>query len=89
MKINVFVNFEERRVLTEAEFNELKTERAKDYAEGDGAFRDWLNDNYEAFVIFNMKSHELEQVAEGWKGVCRKDAEEDLSFEYAEYCLDV
>ena len=89
MKINVFINFEEHKVLTEAEFEELKTERAKDYAEGHGAFSDWLNDNYSAFEIFNMKSHELEQVAERWKGVCREDADEDLNFEYAEYELEV
>ena len=89
MKINVFINFEEHKVLTEAEFEELKAEKAKEYTEAEDAFRDWLNDNYEAFEIFNMKSHELEQVAERWKGICEGDAEEDLSFEFEEYCLDV
>lgn len=89
MKIKIYVDYENKEVLTEEQYKEALTEKAKAYKADDGAFRDWLNDNYEAFKIFNMKSHELEKVMERWEGVCEADAEDDMSIELAEYELDV
>lgn len=89
MKIKIYVDYENKAVLTEEQYKEVLTERAKSYKADDEAFRDWLNDNYEAFKIFNMKSHELEKVMERWEGVCEADAEDDMGIELAEYELDV
>jgi hypothetical protein len=89
MKIKIYVDYENQSVLTEEQYKEVLTERAKSYKADDGAFRDWLNDNYEAFKIFNMKSHELEKVMERWEGVCEADAEDDMNIELTEYELDV
>ena len=89
MKIKIYVDYENHNVLTEEDYKEVLNEKAKSYKADDGAFRDWLNDNYEAFKIFNMKSHELDKVVERWEGVCEGDAEEDLCMELSEYELDV
>lgn len=89
MKIKIYVDYENKEVLTEEGYKEVLTERAKSYKDDTEAFRDWLNDNYEAFEIFNMKSHELDKVVERWEGVCEADAEDDIGVELTEYELDV
>lgn len=89
MKIKIYVDYENKEVLTEENYKEALTERSKSYKADNGAFRDWLNGNYEAFEIFNMKSHELEKVVERWEGVCEADAEDDMAIELSEYELDV
>lgn len=89
MNIKIYVDYENREILTEENYKEILTERAKSYKADNEAFRDWLNDNYEAFEIFNMKSHELEKVVERWEGVCEADAEDDVGIELTEYNLIV
>ena len=89
MKIKIYVDYENKAVLTEEQYKEVLIERAKSYKADNEAFRDWLNNNYEAFEIFNMKSHELEKVMERWEGVCEADAEDDTAIELSEYELDV
>mgnify|MGYP003303283136 CR=1 FL=1 len=89
MKIKIYVDYENETVLTESEYKELKTERAKSYQHDDDAFRDWLNDNYEAFEIFNKNGVELDEVVSRWEGVCEADAEEDIDRELTEYELEV
>lgn len=89
MKIKIYVDYENQEVLTEEGYKEALTERAKSYKTDNEAFRDWLNDNYEAFKIFNMKDYELDKVVERWEGVCEADAEEDIGRELTEYELDV
>ncbi len=89
MKIKIYVDYENAEVLTEEQYKEALAERAKSYKTDDEAFRDWLNDNYEAFKIFKMKSYDLEKVMERWEGVCEADAEEDMGRELTEYELDV
>lgn len=89
MKIKIYVDYENQEVLTEEGYKEALKEKEKSYKADNEAFRDWLNDNYEAFKIFNMKSYELDKVVERWEGVCESDAEEDIGRELTEYELDV
>ena len=89
MKIKVYVDFENESVCAEEEFKEILKDRAKTYKDDTDAFRDWLNDNYEAFEIFNKNGVELDEVVSRWEGVCESDAEEDMGREFAEYELDV
>ena len=89
MKIKIYVDYENQEVLTEEGYKEALTERAKSYKTDNEAFRDWLNDNYEAFEIFNKNGVELDKVVERWEGVCESDAEKDIGRELTEYELDV
>lgn len=89
MKIKVYVDYENQILLTEEEFKETQTERAKSYKADKEGFEDWLNDRYCAHEIFNMKSYELDKVVERWEGVCEADAEEDMGSEFTEYEIDV
>lgn len=89
MKIKIYVDYENQSVLTEEQHKEALIERAKSYKTDDNAFRDWLNDNYEAFKIFKMSSYELDKVMERWEGICEADAEDDMNIELTEYELDV
>lgn len=89
MNIKIYVDYENQSVLTEAQYKEILTERAKDYKADNYAFEEWLNNRYSASDIFKMKSYELEKVMEKWESICKEDAEEDMGREIAEYELDV
>ena len=89
MRINVYVDFENENVLTEEDYKDVLKNRAKSYKDDTDAFRDWLNDNYEAFEIFNKNGVELDKVVERWEGVCESDAEEDMGRELQIFELDV
>ena len=89
MKIKVYVDFENENVLTEEEYKENLKDKAKGYAADTGAFRDWLNDNYEAFDIFNKNGVELDEVVNHWERVCESDAEEDMEAEFEVFELEV
>lgn len=89
MKIKIYVDYENQEVLTEEGYKEALKDKAKSYKDDTDAFRDWLNDNYEAFEIFNKNGVELDKVVERWEGVCDANAEDDLDRELTEYELDV
>lgn len=89
MKIKIYVDYENQAVLTEEQYKEALTERAKSYKTDDPAFEEWLNNRYSASEIFKMKSHELEKVMERWESICQDDAEDDMNMELTEYELDV
>lgn len=89
MKIKIYIDFEGKNVCTEKEYEEMLKDRAKTHADDTDAFRDWLNDRYEAFEIFNKNGVELDEIVKRWEGVCEADAEEDMSCELTEYELDV
>ena len=89
MKIKIYVDYENKNVLTEEDYKEVLNERAKSYKSDNEAFEDWLNDRYSASEIFKMKSHDLDKVIERWEGVCEEDAEEDMGMELSEYEIDV
>lgn len=89
MKIKIYVDYENQEVLTEEQYKEALTERAKAHVDDTDAFRDWLNDRYEAFEIFNKNGVELDEVVSRWEGVCEADAEEDMGYELTEYELEV
>ena len=89
MKIKVYVDFENENVLTEEEYKDILKDRAKTYKDDTDAFEDWLNDNYNAFDIFNKNGVELDEVVSRWEGVCGSDAEEDMEAEFAVFELEV
>lgn len=89
MKIKIYVDYENREVLTEENYKEALAERAKSYKVDEPAFEDWLIDQYSAYEIFKMKSHKLDKIVEKWGDVCESDAEEDMGREFTEYEIDV
>ena len=89
MKIKVYVDFENEKVLTEEDYKVILKDKAKTYKDDTDAFRDWLNDNYEAFEIFNKNGVELDEVVNHWERVCNSDAEEDMEAEFAIFELEV
>ena len=71
---------------TAAENIKSKLDKLKDDTD---AFEDWLNDNYNAFDIFNKNGVELDEVVNHWERVCNSDAEEDMEAEFAIFELEV
>ena len=89
MKIKVYVDFENEEVLTEEDYKVILKDKAKTYKDDTDAFEDWLNDNYNAFDIFNKNGVELDEVVNHWERVCNSDAEEDKEAEFAIFELEV
>ena len=89
MKIKVYVDFENESVCTEEEYKEILKDRSKFYSNDTDAFRDWLNDRYEAFEIFNKNGVELDEVVSRWEGVCETDAEEDMDRDFQIFEIEV
>ena len=89
MKIKVYVDFENQSVCAEEEYKEILKDRAKTHADDTDAFRDWLNDRYEAFEIFNKNGVELDEVVSRWEDVCEANAEEDMSAEFQIFEIEV
>ena len=75
MKIKVYVDFENEEVLTEEDYKVILKDKAKTYKDDTDAFEDWLNDNYNAFDIFNKNGVELDEVVNHWERVCNSDVE--------------
>ena len=89
MKIKIYVDYENKEVLTEEQHKKVLAERVKSYKADEPAFEDWITDRYSAYEIFKMKSYELDKVIERWERVCEGEAEEDMGRELTEYELEV
>ena len=77
MKIIIYVNYENEKVLSEKEFEELVNEKWDEYRKDEACFATWLNDRYDAYGIWS-------EVSCGLEGLRRLDKIKE-EFEREEY----
>lgn len=87
--IKVYVNWNERDILTEDEFNELKQNKARNMFEDEDEFKDWLNCGYSASEIFEMTTEERVEIQKKWDEYCADEVQDNLDYEWDEIDLDV
>ena len=87
--VKVYVNWNERDILTEDEFNEMKQNKARNMFEDEDEFKDWLNTDYSASEIFEMTAEERIEVQERWDEYCADEVHDNLDYEWDEIDLDV
>ena len=87
MKIKVYVDWKNKEILNEKEYNEFHDREvnaiADRYFEDKYEFNEFLSDNdYDYADIFNMTDEEKEEVKAKWKAQCKDNAEEIFGDEY-------
>ena len=87
--VKVYVNWNERDILTEDEFNEMKQNKARNMFEDEDEFKDWLNSDYSASEIFEMTAEERIEVQKRWDDYCINETQDNLDYEWDEIDLDV
>ena len=87
--VKVYVNWNERDILTEDEFNEMKQNKARNMFEDEDEFKDWLNSDYSASEIFEMTTEERIEVQKRWDEYCMSETQDNLDYYWDEIDLDV
>lgn len=98
MKIKLYVDWTEAKILKEKEYEEEAVESAKDREEDEYAFEEFLdnyfNRNYgcksEKLVrLFNLNKEEREEILKLWKEDCLEATRNNLSYDYEEIEIEV
>lgn len=87
--IKVYVNWQERDILTEDEYKELKQNKARNLFEDEDEFKDWLNTDYSASEIFEMTAEERLEIQKRWDEYCVDETQDTLNYYWDEIELDV
>ena len=97
MKIKLFVNWENERILKEKEFEKEIAECAKDRENDDYEFEDFL-DNYcdrnlhnsnRLAHLFNLSKEEREEILELWKKDCLETVRNNSDDDYEEIEIEL
>ena len=87
--VKVYVNWNERDILTEDEYNEMKQNKARNMFEDEDEFKDWLNCYYSASEIFEMTAEERLEIQKRWDEYCVDETQDNLDYYWDEIDLDV
>jgi hypothetical protein len=100
MKIKLYVDWQEEKILKEKECEEKILEDAKDREEDNYAFAEFLDNylnqtyNYRGSTIayvclFNLSKEEREKIIELWKEDCLETARRDFNDYYEEIEVEI
>ena len=82
MKVKVYVNWNDQILLTDEEYEARIKETAKDIAEEDDAFDDFLRERYSSAEIFDFEEKDKANVREEFREWCEGTAKIDLGYEF-------
>lgn len=89
MKVKVFVDWSESRILTEKDFEkEVEHETIERFDDSD-FFDEWLDRNFDSSEIFHFTESEKEEERARFREYCRADAEAVLLEEYETIELEI
>lgn len=89
MKVTVYVNWNEREVISEKEYKEKIENTTEEYVESRGDFCDWLAEHYEADAIWFMEEAEKEIVREEYREASQTWAEDEINDYWKPYEVEV
>ena len=89
MKVIVYINWNEREVISEKEYKEKIEKSANEYVESHADFADWLNDQYRADDIWEMPESDRIAVKEDYCETCRIWAEDEVNDYWKPYEVEV
>ena len=81
MKKTIYIDWEEREVLTEKEFEELVNEERKRLVDTDEAFEEWLENNFSSLELWKMEMSERVKALTDYRRYCDKVARDNLLYE--------
>lgn len=75
MTIKLYVNFDEKIIMPEKEYEEFKQDRINDYFDCDEDFNCWVDDNYSAMDIWRLSAAERDEICQEWLEACEETFE--------------
>lgn len=84
MTIKVFVDWRNKEVLTEEEYNKRAQEMAEEFRTSDYNFSEFLEQRYTNRELFEANEKERATIMECWVDKCLEDAYDELGFEDVE-----
>lgn len=79
MKVTVYVNWNEQKILTENEYKEEINRCAEDFCADDNNFEEWLDMHYDPLELYNLEGNQKDEVRKAFFDYAR-DEEEDSGF---------
>lgn len=79
MKVIVYVNWKERKVYSESEYEEEISLRVEKFCADDTNFKEWLDMHYDSLELYNLEGNQKEEVRKAFLKDAR-EVEEDSGF---------
>ena len=96
MKVKVYVNWQDEKILNTKEYEEEVAECVKDREDDDYGFSEFLNDYLEDRVhgsefayLFNLSKEEREKILELWKEDCLEAVRNNPDDDYEEVEIEL
>lgn len=97
MKIKLYVDWQEEKILKEEEYEKEMVECAKDIEDDDYEFGAFLNSyfdqnlylNVKLAYLFNLSKEEREEILEQWKKDCLNTAKNNSCDDYKEIEIEI
>ena len=89
MKVKVYVNWYNREVINEKEFEKKVEETTQDYKEDKCFFDEWLNDHYSANEVWNLNEEERKEVQKDFLIRCEELGVRDVREDWEEEEIEV
>lgn len=87
MKVNFYVNYKERQVASEQEFEKMVIKLQEDYFNDTDCFAEFLS-RYPYTELFDTEEKEKEEVRKAYKEECCHDAKSDLLNDWEEEWIE-
>ena len=88
MKVNVYVNWEDRKVYTEEEYLNAIAEEVEENLDEWG--ETWLEEHYDTWELFNLQDSEKDEIEQKMKDELIHDTFNDrLSYEWEVKTIDI
>lgn len=96
MKVKVYVNWQDEKILNAKEYEEEIVESAKDREDDDYELNEFLNDYLEDRVrrskfayLFSLSEEEREKILELWKEDCLETVRNNVAEDYEEVEIEL
>lgn len=93
MEIKIYVDFDNREVLTEKEFNKKLSKKAEEMRNDEDVFNNYLIEekSFSAFELFHLTPYSKDLIQQDFNEYCKDKAEEALQEDeyYDEYILKI
>ena len=89
MKVTVYANWGEEKIISEKEYKEKIEKSAKQYAASYADFADWLNNNYHPDDIWKMSENDRNTVKEEYREASHTWAEDEVNDYWKPYEVEV
>ena len=78
MNVKVYVNWQERQILSESEFSEMIADRTQKKLDDDYEFSYFLERAYLHSEVFRLTAEEKDEIYKEFQEYCREEAETDI-----------